>query len=99
MGKKILLGLAGLVFLVGLILWALPESIQKVIYDKKADYVGTDRVATVYSPFHMEPLKTYADPDMRYDQELTGWTIWLGSINRKVGVSPAAIVIVEDVIK
>lgn len=72
------------------------ESIQKPVYDKKADLTGTRRIAYVYHPFDSSVVRTYEDTDMRFDRDGNGWVLWLGSVNKKIVVNPTFGVIVED---
>ena len=62
------------------------ESVQKKIFDVKADVIGSNRSITFYAPMTGEKLTTYQDKDLRYEVSPNGETIsvWLGSINKKV---------------
>jgi len=71
------------------------ESVQKELYDKKADAIGTDRTVTIYNNFSEKPLKTFRDSKMRFDRNPDGTvSFWLGSQNRKITTN--GIYIVED---
>lgn len=61
------------------------ESMQKKVYDKKADMIGTDRTITFYS-WDGKPIKSFSDKSMRFETSVDGKTvsIWLGDENKKV---------------
>lgn len=62
------------------------ESVQKKVFDIKADITGSDRTVTFYAPLTGNKLATYTDKDLRYEVSSNGETIsvWLGSVNKKV---------------
>lgn len=61
------------------------ESVQKKLYDNKADLVGTNRTITFYSPMDANVVATYSDRDTRYEVNQNGIiSVWLGSQNKKV---------------
>jgi len=79
-----------------LFLLAACERNQKSFYDSKADVVGTNRTATVYSTMDGKLLRTFRDKSMVLERQVEGGvSLWLGSINKKVYIINAT-VIVED---
>lgn len=71
------------------------ESVQKDIYDRKADAIGTDRTVTIYNHYSEKPLKSFRDSKMRFDRNPDGTvSFWLGSKNKKVTTN--GIYIIED---
>jgi hypothetical protein len=73
------------------------EQAQREIYDRKADVVGTKRVATIYAPYTGQVLRTIEDDSMTFSRSETGGiSIWLGTKNRKVWVSNTALLVIED---
>lgn len=71
-------------FVLGAILFFNVESVQKKVFDVKADMVGSDRTVTFYTQISKEPVASYTDKDMRYEVKEGTASIWLGSKNRKV---------------
>lgn len=71
--------------IVGGVLFFSVESIQKKVYDNKADLVGTNRTVTFYSKLTGEKVRMYTDKSMRFEALPTGGiSVWLGSVNKKV---------------
>lgn len=71
--------------IVGTILFFSVESIQKKVYDSKADLVGTNRTITFYSNMTGEKVAQYTDKSVRFETTNTGAiSVWLGSTNKKV---------------
>lgn len=61
------------------------ESVQKKVYDIKADWVGSDRTVNFYSKQDGTLIKQYKDKDTRFEITPTGEiSIWLGNQKRKV---------------
>lgn len=61
------------------------ESVQKKVYDKKADMIGTKRTVTFYA-WNGQPIQSFSDDSMRFETSPDGKTvsIWLGDENKKV---------------
>lgn len=61
------------------------ESMQKQVYDKKADMIGTNRTVTFYA-WNGEEIESFSDKSMRFETSPDGKTIsiWLGDENKKV---------------
>lgn len=70
----------------GIIIFFSVESVQKKVYDVKADLVGSNRTVTFYSPMTGNKISEYSDKDLRYEVSSNGETIsvWLGSSNKKI---------------
>lgn len=70
----------------GIIIFFSVESVQKKVYDVKADLVGSNRTVTFYSPMTGNKISEYNDKDLRYEVSSNGETIsvWLGSSNKKI---------------
>lgn len=71
-------------FVLGAVLFFNVESVQKKVFDVKADMLGSDRTVTFYTQISKEPVASYTDKDMRYEVKEGTISIWLGSKNRKV---------------
>ena len=60
------------------------ESVQKKVFDTKADLVGTNRTVSFYS-FDGKVVNSYSDKSVRFESLPTGGiSVWLGSSNKKV---------------
>lgn len=71
-------------FVLGTVLFFNVESVQKKVFDVKADMLGSDRTVTFYAQISKEPVASYTDKDMRYEVKEGTISIWLGSKNKKV---------------
>lgn len=71
-------------FGLGAVLFFNVESVQKKVFDVKADMIGSDRTVTFYTQISKEPVASYTDKDMRYEVTEGTISIWLGSKNKKV---------------
>lgn len=71
-------------FVLGTVLFFNVESVQKKVFDVKADIIGSNRTVTFYTQISKEPVASYTDKDMRYEVKEGTISIWLGSKNRKV---------------
>lgn len=61
------------------------ESIQKKVWDAKADVVGSNRTVTFYSNMTGDVVKSYTDKSMRFEALPSGGvSVWLGHVNKKV---------------
>ena len=61
------------------------ESVQKKIFDVKADITGSERTVTFYSQIDASKVASYSDKDMRYETKPSGAiSVWLGSKSKKV---------------
>lgn len=88
--KKLLLSLlsaSAVIFFAGC------ESMQKSVYDAKADIVGTDRTVTFYN-WSGKAVKAYSDKSMRFETNPESISVWLGETNQKV--SSNMFYIIED---
>ena len=70
----------------GAVLFFSVESVQKKVYDSKADLVGTNRTVTFYSNITGEVVKSFSDKNVRFEviPASGGVSVWLGSSNKKV---------------
>lgn len=71
-------------FVLGTVLFFNVESVQKKVFDVKADMIGSNRTVTFYTQISKEPVASYTDKDMRYEVKEGTISIWLGSKNKKV---------------
>lgn len=61
------------------------ESVQKKIFDVKADITGSERTISFYSQIDASKVASYSDKDMRYETKPSGAiSVWLGSKSKKV---------------
>ena len=91
------IAIAAIVFTVGGLYFAGPESVQHAMRDTKANLVGTHRIAYVINPYTNQEIRTFEDTGMRFDRrEDGGRTLWLGDSDRKVDINRVPIVIIED---
>lgn len=84
-GFKVLIIISTILSIIVGLLYFNVESVQKKVFDVKADLVGTNRTITFYTNLTGEPLKSYSDKSMRFEVSPEGnVSVWLGSINKKV---------------
>lgn len=82
--KKVLFGLLVIVG-ISIYLFFNVESVQKKVFDIKADLVGTDRTVVFYSKINGQIVKQYSDKDTRFQVEPNGAiSVWLGKEKKKV---------------
>lgn len=82
--KKVILGIV-VILVLAVIVFFNVESVQKKVFDIKADLVGTDRTVTFYSKIKGQVVKQYSDKDMRFQVESNGAiSVWLGQEKKKV---------------
>ena len=72
------------------------EGTQKAAYDVKADVVGTDRTATIYSKFDGKLVDTISDKSMVFTRTENSTILWLGDVNKKVYIVNAMVVVKDN---
>ena len=82
--KKVLFGFLVIIG-ISIYLFFNVESVQKKVFDIKADLVGTDRTVVFYSKINGQIVKQYSDKDTRFQVEPNGAiSVWLGKEKKKV---------------
>lgn len=61
------------------------EFVQKFLFDKKADFLGTDRTVTFYAKMTGEKVASFSDRDTRINLENNRvLSVWQGQKKRKI---------------
>lgn len=74
--------------------------VEKAMYDRKADIIGSHRTVTFYTTVSNQVVRSFTDKQMRVnysENSANSTSFWLGSINRKVTSNLSFIMV--DVVK
>ena len=72
------------------------ENAQKGVYDLKADVVGTDRTAKIYSKYNGQLVDTVTDKSMVFTRTENSTVLWLGEENKKVYIVNAMVIVKDN---
>jgi hypothetical protein len=60
------------------------EAVQKKVFDIKADLIGSHRTITFYNQINAQPVASFTDKDVRFEETNNGISVWLGQQQKKV---------------